>query len=143
VRPAKERSKPLVRVPTAKIPLLCASLGVGIRQLLRSRRASALKNRLAGPSHSRTGEKAARVEYPIDRRSIEVAHSCVPTTFLANQRCLECVRPRGAFTVIRNPWGRRDRQEREGSVWWPAVVGAINFDGLIVLDIAIELFGRR
>ncbi len=85
MRPAKERSKPLVRVPTAKIPLLCASLGVGIRQLLRSRRASALKNRLAGPSHSRTGEKAARVEYPIDRRSIEVAHSCVPTTFLANK----------------------------------------------------------
>jgi hypothetical protein len=52
-------------------------------------------------------------------------------------------RPRGAFTVIRNPCRRRDRQEREGSVWWSAVVGAINFDGLIVLDIAIELFGRR
>ena len=31
----------------------------------------------------------------------------------------------------------------EGSVWWPVVVGAINFDGLIVLDIAIEPRARR
>ena len=28
---------------------------------------------------------------------------------------------------MRNPWGRRVSQEREGSVWLPAVVGAINF----------------
>ena len=32
--PAPERSKSLLRIPTAKIPLLCPSLGVGIRQLL-------------------------------------------------------------------------------------------------------------
>jgi len=72
-------------VPTAKIPLLCARLGVGIRQLLWSRGASALKSRLARPSHSRTGEKAGRVEYPISRPSIEVPHSWVPTTFLASK----------------------------------------------------------
>ncbi len=52
-------------------------------------------------------------------------------------------RPRGAFTVITNPWGWRDRQEREGSVWWSAVVGAINFDGVIVMDVAIEFLARR
>jgi hypothetical protein len=84
VRPALERSKTLQSVPTAKIPLLCASLGVGIRQLLGSRGASALKSRLAGPSHSRTGEKAGRVEYPMSR-PIEVPHSWVPTTFLASK----------------------------------------------------------
>ena len=78
------------------------------------------------------------VEYPIVIPSIEVPHSWVPTTFLASKDAGECVRQRGAFTLIRNSWGRRCCQEREDSVWWPAVVGAINFDGLIVLDIAIE-----
>jgi hypothetical protein len=39
--------------------------------------------------------------------------------------------------------GAIDRQERQGSVWWPAVVGAINLDGLIVLGVAIELLARR
>ncbi len=77
------------------------------------------------------------------KRSIEVPHSWVPTTFLASKDAWSAERPRGAFTVIRNPWGRRDRQEREGSVWWPAVVGAINLDGLIVLGVAIELLARR
>ena len=61
---------------------------------------------------------------------------------LASKDAWSAERPRGAFTVIRNPWGRRERQEGEGSVWWPAVVGAINFDGLIVLDVAIEFLAR-
>jgi len=53
-------------VPTAKIPLPCASDRVGIRQLLRSLEEPVLKNRLGGPSRSRTGERTRRAKYPID-----------------------------------------------------------------------------
>jgi hypothetical protein len=60
-------------------------------------------------------------------RGIEVPQFSVPPTSVANKDAWSAERPRGAFRVIRNPWGRRC-QEREG---------------LIVLDVAVVAGGDK
>jgi hypothetical protein len=60
-------------------------------------------------------------------KGIEVPQSSVPPTSVANKDAWSAERPRGAFRVIRNPWGRRC-QEREG---------------LIVLDVAVVAGGDK
>jgi hypothetical protein len=74
-------------------------------------------------------ERARRAEYPIDRPGAlkSLSPPFHPLLWRIKMRA-SAERPRGAFRVIRNPWGIRCYQEREG---------------LIVLDVATVAGGDK
>jgi len=73
-------------------------------------------------------QRTRRAEYPIVSPSIEIPQSSVPPPSVANKDAWSADRPQSAFTVIRNPGGRRCCQKREG---------------LIVLDVAVVAGGDK